>query len=66
MTANFPVIASILSPRALIDEILHGFGLNAVTGCNFFYGGFNHTYQVRTSDDSTYYLSAYHIQWRTR
>jgi Ser/Thr protein kinase RdoA (MazF antagonist) len=65
MTAAFPVIASVLSPQALANDILPDFGVGAVGECEFYSGGFNHTYRVRTVDGSTYYLRAYRIQWRT-
>ena len=65
MTTTFPVLASILSPQALAEEILPDFGIGAVIECKFYSAGFNHTYRVKTADDSTYYLRAYRIQWRT-
>jgi Ser/Thr protein kinase RdoA (MazF antagonist) len=65
MTAPFPVIASTLSPQALISEILPGFGVGAVQECKFYSGGFNHTYRIKTIAGSTFYLRAYRIQWRT-
>ncbi len=65
MPASFPVIASTLSPQAFVDEILPGFGIGAIRECQFYSGGFNHTYRIKTVDGSTYYLRAYRIQWRT-
>ena len=65
MRVPFPAIASILSPEALIDEVLPGFGLGEVGQCKLYSGGFNHTYRVKTTDGRTYYLRAYRIQWRT-
>ena len=65
MKASFPVIASTLSPKALIRDILPDFGVGSVIECKFFSGGFNHTYRVKTVDGSTYYLRAYRIRWRT-
>jgi Ser/Thr protein kinase RdoA (MazF antagonist) len=62
----FPVIASTLSPEALIRDILPGFGIGLVAECRFFSGGFNHTYRVKTNAGSTYYLRAYRIRWRTQ
>jgi Ser/Thr protein kinase RdoA (MazF antagonist) len=61
----FPVIASTLSPTALLEEILPGFGIGAVIDCKFYSGGFNHTYRIKSFDGKTYYLRAYRIQWRT-
>ncbi len=65
MKSIFPAIASVLSPQALIDEILPGFGIGPVCECRFYSGGFNHTYRVKTVGGSTYYLRAYRISWRT-
>jgi Ser/Thr protein kinase RdoA (MazF antagonist) len=65
MTTTFPVISSILDPAALASEILPGFGVGAVSECRFYSGGFNHTYQVKTTAGSTYYLRAYRLPWRT-
>jgi Ser/Thr protein kinase RdoA (MazF antagonist) len=65
MTTPFPVIASILSPEALVNEILPGFGIGAVAECKFYSGGFNHTYRVKTVAGTFYYLRAYRIHWRT-
>lgn len=65
MKGTFPAIASILSPEALIKDILPGFAVGEATECRFYSGGFNHTYQVRTADARVYYLRAYRRQWRT-
>ena len=65
MRVPFPPIASILSPEALIDEVLLGFAVGQVSECKLYSGGFNHTYRVKTTDGRTYYLRAYRIQWRT-
>jgi Ser/Thr protein kinase RdoA (MazF antagonist) len=65
MSDMLPVIASILSPEALIGEVLPGFGVGEVSECRFYSGGFNHTYRVKTADGCTYYLRAYRMQWRT-
>lgn len=65
MTATFPVLASILSPQALADDVLPDFGIGPVAECKFCCGGFNHTYRVKTVDGRTYYLRAYRLQWRT-
>jgi Ser/Thr protein kinase RdoA (MazF antagonist) len=64
-SGSFPVIASTLSPDALIRDILPGFGIGPIAECKFFSGGFNHTYRINTIEGSTYYLRAYRIQWRT-
>jgi Ser/Thr protein kinase RdoA (MazF antagonist) len=61
----FPVVASVLSPEALVTKILPGYRIGMVSDCQFYSGGFNHTYRIRTIDDSTYYLLAYRLPWRT-
>lgn len=63
--AAFPAIASILSPKALITDILPGFGIGSVSACQFYSGGFNHTYRIKTDHDATFYLRAYRLPWRT-
>jgi len=65
MMTIFPVISSILDPAALASEILPGFGVDGISECAFYSGGFNHTYQVKTRAGSTFYLRAYRLQWRT-
>lgn len=65
MSQAFPVIASILSPEALINQVLPGFGVGKVEQCAFYSSGFNHTYQVKTEAGRTYYLRAYRLPWRT-
>jgi Ser/Thr protein kinase RdoA (MazF antagonist) len=65
MTHTFPAIHTVLSPKALAAEVLPGFDGCAVSECQFYSGGFNDTYIVRTVDDSTYYLRAYRRYWRT-
>ena len=62
---TFPVFASVLSPDALIRDILPGFGVGSFAECKLYSGGFNHTYRVKTVGGSIYYLRAYRIQWRT-
>ena len=46
-------------------EVLPGFGIVGGCECQFYSGGFNHTYRVRTEDGITYYLRAYRKPWRT-
>lgn len=65
MNHTFPVIASILSPDALVREVLPAFALDDVCECKFYSGGFNHTYRIKTGDGCTYYLRAYRKRWRT-
>jgi Ser/Thr protein kinase RdoA (MazF antagonist) len=64
-SASFPVIASTLSPAALIRDILPDFGIGPASECKFYSGGFNHTYRIKVLGGSIYYLRAYRIQWRT-
>lgn len=65
MSHTFPAIYSVLSPEAIISDVLPGFNIGAVRQCQFFTGGFNDTYQIQTTDNHTFYLRAYRIQWRT-
>lgn len=65
MKTVFPAIASILSPQALVKEVLPGFNVGEISECHFFSGGFNHTYRLKTAAGSTYYMRAYRRSWRT-
>ncbi len=65
MREIFPAIYTTLEPNALATEILPGFGLGTTSTCQFFSGGFNDTYRVKTADGQTYYLRAYRRFWRT-
>lgn len=65
MIRAFPVIATTLSPEALVDEVLPGFAVGEIASCKFYSGGFNHTYQIKAKDGRTYYLRAYRLSWRT-
>jgi Ser/Thr protein kinase RdoA (MazF antagonist) len=65
MSKPFLVLASILSPGALIHEVLPGFAVGEISQCSFYSGGFNHTYRVRTAEGRTYWLRAYRLGWRT-
>ena len=65
MAKPFPTLVSILSPKALADQILPGFGVKSVCESRFFSGGFNHTYRFKTEEGSTYYLRSYRPSWRT-
>jgi Ser/Thr protein kinase RdoA (MazF antagonist) len=64
-TNTFPVIASILAPEALVKNVLPCFGIGTVKDCQFYSGGFNHTYRIKSSEGITYYLRAYRSKWRT-
>ncbi len=65
MPAIFPVTSSLLSPQAIATEVLPQFGLSKNTKCEFFSGGFNHTYRITTECGVTYYLRSYRRNWRT-
>ena len=61
----FPVIASILSPRAIAKDILPNFGVEGVRECRFYSSGFNDTYRIKTTEGNIFYLRAYRFSWRT-
>jgi Ser/Thr protein kinase RdoA (MazF antagonist) len=65
MTTIFPANETILSPLTLISQVLPGFGLDQVSECKFYSGGFNHTYRIKTTAGQTYYMRAYRKSWRT-
>lgn len=65
MPNPFPAIASILSPEAILRQVLPGFGVVDACECKFYSGGFNHTYRVKTGAGRSYYLRAYRNAWRT-
>ena len=65
METFFPVLHSVLSTSALISDILPDYGIGEIAACQFFTGGFNDTYRVRTVQGSTYYLRVYRKNWRT-
>lgn len=63
-TQHFPVISSLLSPHEIANQVLPHFGLvNAA--CEYFSGGFNHTYQVTSAKGTIYFLRVYRKSWRT-
>lgn len=70
MKTNFPVTYSILSTTALANDVLPNFGLPGVgigeiTTCQFFTGGFNDTYRIKTRQGAIYYLRVYRSRWRS-
>lgn len=65
MIPNFPVTLSRLSSKALASEVLPDFGIGEIAACEFFTGGFNDTYRVKTTAGKTYYLRVYRKSWRT-
>jgi Ser/Thr protein kinase RdoA (MazF antagonist) len=62
---TFPATYSRLSSAALVAEVLPDFDIGAVATCQFYTGGFNDTYRVRTAQGSTYYLRVYRAAWRS-
>lgn len=65
MNKFFPVSSSHLSPAAIASEVLPQYGLGEITKCEYYSGGFNHTYRVTTADGTVYFLRAYRKNWRT-
>jgi len=65
MKSHFAVSYSIMSAAALTAEILPQFGIHEGATCEFFTGGFNDTYRVRTAQGPNYYLRVYRARWRT-
>lgn len=54
-----------MSVKALTREVLPDFDIGEISACEFFTGGFNDTYRVKTRSGSTYYLRVYRRSWRT-
>lgn len=65
MNNNFPVTYSILSADAITRQVLSDYDIGEIAACQFFTGGFNDTYRVRTARGVTYYLRVYRCGWRT-
>jgi len=65
MKITFPVIQSVLSPKALAEDVESRFTIGEIAECTFYSGGFNHTYILKTSLNRVYYLRAYRQPWRT-
>jgi len=61
----FPVISSTLLPQAISESVLPQFGLGRNSTCEFYSGGFNHTYRVTTDDGRILFLRVYRKGWRT-
>lgn len=60
----FPVIHSILSPEALLSEVLPLYNLGSPAKCLFLTRGVNDTYLVQTPAEK-YILRVYRAEWRT-
>lgn len=65
MNAHFPVTYSTLSAAALATMALPEFDIGEIAACQYFTGGFNDTYRVRTTQGATYYMRVYRSRWRT-
>ncbi len=65
MNKIFPISSSHLSPEAIASEVLPQYGLGTHAKCEYYSGGFNHTYRVTAEDGTVYFLRAYRKNWRT-
>jgi Ser/Thr protein kinase RdoA (MazF antagonist) len=70
MKKLFPATYSILSTSALVSDVLPNFGLpdfniGEIAACQFFTGGFNDTYRIKTRQGVIYYLRVYRSRWRS-
>jgi Ser/Thr protein kinase RdoA (MazF antagonist) len=65
MSDSFPVIASVLSPQALIRDVLPGYSLGEIADCKYYSGGFNDTFRVVAAGGRVFYMRAYRPLWRT-
>jgi len=65
MTDRFPAILSVLSPQALIEQIVPQYRVGDISMCELYSSGFNDTYRIKTVSGKTFYLRAYRHQWRT-
>ena len=65
MNSFFPISSAHLSPEAISSEILPQYGLGDHAKCEYYSGGFNHTYRVTEEKGTVYFLRAYRKNWRT-
>jgi Ser/Thr protein kinase RdoA (MazF antagonist) len=65
MDTFFPVTYSTPSVRALVEEVLPGFGIGAVAECRYYSHGINDTYRIRCEDGHNYFLRVYRSAWRS-
>ncbi len=65
MKPCFPTQESILSAEMLAESVLPDFGIGKVKRCQFYQGGFNHTYIITTEAGKTFYARVYRHTWRT-
>lgn len=64
MSVYFPVTHSILSVKALVDEILPDYDIEVPVECRFLNLGLNDTYLMKTKTEK-YILRVYRTGWRT-
>jgi Ser/Thr protein kinase RdoA (MazF antagonist) len=64
-TSMFPVRTSVLSPEALVEQVLPGYALPEPRHCRLISRGVNDVYQV-TASAGTYYLRVSGHGWRSR
>ena len=64
MKETFPVTYSILSVKALAEEIRSAYGI-AVAAVKFYSTGFNDTYQLQCADSTLFYFRVYRKMWRS-
>ncbi len=65
MNKIFPDSSSHLSPEAIASEVLPQYGLGQHAKCEYFSGGFKHTYRITSEDGIAFFLRAYRKNWRT-
>jgi len=61
-----PATDSVLSARALVEQVLPLYDLGAVNRCRFHHRGLNDTYKVECNNGDTYFLRVYRAGWRSR
>ncbi|MBE0688286.1 MAG: phosphotransferase [Anaerolineaceae bacterium] len=66
MKSIFPVKSSLLLSQTISTEVLPQFGLGANSKCEYFTGGFSHTYRVTSEKGVVYFLKSYRTNWRTK
>lgn len=66
MKSIFPVKSSLLLSQTISTEVLPQFGLGANSKCEYFTGGFSHTYRVTSEEGVVYFLKSYRTNWRTK
>lgn len=62
----FPATDSVLSARALVEQVLPLYGLGAISLCRFHHRGLNDTYKVECGNGEAYFMRIYRAGWRSR